>query len=332
MRKLLLVVCIAALAWSGYWYFGSRAVENGLKDWIGERRADAWQAEFQSLDTRGFPSRFDTTITDLHLANTRQGLAWKAPFFQILALSYRPNHIVAVWPPEQTIATPFETIKVTSELMRASLVLKPDSKLTLDRSGFDLGSFDLESDRGWNASIENGRFFTKSVETKEHTHDVWIEATRIRPSHAFKAAFDPEDLLPLTFQGITIDTELGFDGPWDLVAIEQAAPLLTNLKIRDLHMSWGELDLRIAGEVAIDRAGIPTGAITIKAKNWRDMVRLAATSGLLAPGYAVTVENVLEKLAGLSGSTKTLDTPLTFENGRMKLGPLPLGPAPKFKR
>ena len=88
----------------------------------------------------------------------------------------------------------------------------------------------------------------------------------------------------------------------------------------------------MAGKISIDRAGLVSGALTVKARNWRDMLALAIANGLIPQELAGPVENALDMLAGLSGDKKTLDTPLTFENGKTKLGPLVLGPAPRIAR
>jgi hypothetical protein len=99
----------------------------GAKAWFADRSAQGWVADYDTIETRGFPSRFDTTINTLELADPRTGWAWSAPFFQVFALSYKPNHIIAVWPNEQTIATPLARANITAEDMRASAVFLHDT-------------------------------------------------------------------------------------------------------------------------------------------------------------------------------------------------------------
>ena len=61
------------------------------------------------------------------------------------------------------------------------------------------------------------------------------------------------------------------------------------------------------------------------------MLSIAQSSGLLPESLLPTVERGLEVLAGLSGSSETIDAPLTFQNGLVKIGPIPLGPAPLIR-
>ena len=111
MRILFFAICAMALAWSGYWIVGAISLERTLIDWLEQRRLDGWVAEASSVNTRGFPNRFDSTFSDLELADPSTGMAWTAPFFQIFSLSYRPNHIIAVLPERHQFRTPEQTIE-----------------------------------------------------------------------------------------------------------------------------------------------------------------------------------------------------------------------------
>lgn len=330
VRKLLAVIFAAAALWGGYWFVGSRAVETGLSTWLSDRQGDGWIAEYSSLRTRGFPSRFDTTITDLQLVDPRTGVAWSAPEFQILALSYKPNHIIAVLPAEQTVASPFERIKVTNDDMRGSVVFEPDTSLALNRSSFVIDNFVLASNRGWNTGIQTGRLVTRQTTAQTDAHDIFFEASGVSPSAGLLSRLDPAGVLPKIFETLTIDMTVGFDAPWDRIAIETSRPQIVSLDLKKLQATWGDLDLRAAGELAVDGAGIPEGSITIKAVNWREMLNIAVSAGVLPPKIAPTVERAMELLAGMSGNPKTLDAPLSFQNGRIWFGPVPLGAAPRL--
>ena len=106
MRNLIILIIAACMLWGGYWFAGSRAVQSGLTGWFSDQQRNGWIVEYSALKTRGFPNRFDTTITDLTLVDPRSGVAWLLPNFQIFALSYKPNHIIAVWPERQSIKLP----------------------------------------------------------------------------------------------------------------------------------------------------------------------------------------------------------------------------------
>ncbi len=330
MRILLVVVLLVAAAWGGYWFIGARAVESSLANWIEERREEGWVADYSSLETRGFPNRFDTTITELHLADPETGLAWSAPVFQILALSYRPNHIIAVWPGEQTVATPLQRISVTADTFRGSLVLQPDTSLELDRAVVELSDVKLASTDGWSASLESGSLGTRQTVGRPNTHDIGFDAVGLRPSRDLLDALDPSGSLPQVFDRIHIETTIAFDAPWNRFAVEDRRPQITAFDLNRLDAKWGGMDLQAAGELTVDGAGIPTGRITVRARNWREMLDVAVATGLVADGLEGALERALELLAGLSGSPETLDAPLSFQNGIVTFGPIPLGTAPRL--
>ncbi|RVT86550.1 DUF2125 domain-containing protein [Rhodobacteraceae bacterium CCMM004] len=328
MRILVAIAVIAAALWGGYWFVGATAVERALAAWIAERRSDGWVADYATLDTRGFPNRFDTTLTDLDIADPATGWAWTAPFFQILALSYRPTHVIAVWPEAQSLATPLERIDIASDTLRASVVFEADTALTLDRATLVAEAVRLRSNAGWNAALAEARLATRQTAARPLAHDLGFEARDLVLAEALRDGLDPTGLLPGTVARLAVDATVAFDAPWDRFAVERARPQPTAIDLRLAEAQWGDLALKLAGSLEVDAEGRPEGEIVVKATNWRDMIAIAVASGALPEGMAGTLEGGLGLLAGLSGDPKTLDVPLRFADGRVSLGPIPLGPAP----
>ncbi len=330
MRILIAVVLAAAALWSGYWFVGSQALEGRLKAWFEARRGEGWVAEVGAIDVRGFPNRFDTTLSELDLADPETGLAWSAPFFQLLALSYRPHHVIAVWPHEQAVATPAERIEVVTRDMRASVVFDGGTDLALDRATLVLDGLRLQSSLGWEADLPEGRFATRRRPGSRTAHQIGAEVHDLTLGPGLRERLDPGRALPPEIDTLHLDMTVDFDAPWDRRAVEAARPQPTRLDLDDLSARWGALSLRAAGELTVDAAGIPTGRVTVEATNWREMIALAVGAGILPEALSGTVERALEVLAGLSGTRDTLDVPLAFADGRVSFGPVPLGPAPRL--
>lgn len=331
MRFLLIAVVVAALGWSGYWFFGARSTERGLEDWLVAREAEGWAVGAADISTIGFPNRFDTTLSELELADPETGVAWKAPFFQILTLSYKPHHIVVVWPDRQSLATPNQTIAITSADMRGSLVFEPDVDLALDRSTFEFDSMGLVSTADWNAALENGLMSVRQTPGTRNSYDFSLKATGLRMPGGARDAVANSGMVSDSLETVQIDATILFDAPWDRHAIEERRPQPRHIDLQGARATWGQLDLRIAGELAVDGEGKPSGEITVKATNWRDILQLAIQTGALPKELGGVVEGGLNMVARMSGNSKTIDVPLTFKNGRVTLaGLIPLGPAPKL--
>ena len=330
MRRLIVIVLAAALIWMGYWAVAATLLERGLAGWLNARQAEGWVAESADITVSGFPTRFEITIDALELADPATGVAWQMPRFGIEAASARPQRITATWPAEQTIASPFERIAVLSDRMQAEIGFEPGTALVLHTADVGMSGVRLISTTGWEAELADGRLTTAQVDGAENTHDIDFEATAVRPSSGLRDSLDPAGVLPDEVETLRIAARVGFDAPWDRFAIERARPQPVSVDLDELRATWGRLDLRAAGALTVDGDGVPEGRITVKATNWREMVGLARAGGLLPEALVPTVERALELLAALSGPPETLDAPLSFQNGFVSFGPVPLGPAPRL--
>lgn len=328
MRLLTLLVLLAALAWSGFWLLGYGALTTAVPQWFEDRRAEGWVAEYDDLSVSGFPSRLDSTFENPTLADPQTGVAWDAPFFNLHALTYRPNHVIAVWPNSQSIAIPGEKLSVTTGDMRASLVLDPGTDLALNRANVAIESLGATSTANWQLAASGVNLAMHRDAADTSTYRLAFKADGLTPpaGYALPNGID----LPRSFSSFRADLTATFDRPWDRSAIEQSRPQPTALDLTLAEVIWGDLQLHAAGKVSIDTSGYPTGDITIRAVNWHDILNVARQSGHLPANVLDTVEQALGFIAQLSGNANELDIPLTFSNGATKLGPLPIGPAPRI--
>ncbi|MXQ08491.1 DUF2125 domain-containing protein [Alphaproteobacteria bacterium GH1-50] len=330
MRRLLVVILAAAGLWMGYWAVGSIALERALNGWVEARRDEGWAADLGGLDVRGFPNRFDTILTDVAVADPETGVAWRAEFLQLLALAYRPTEVIAVLPPTHRLSTPLQGIEFTSDRTRGSIYLGASTQLPLDRSTVVAENLSLSSTLGWQADLDEARFATASVPVRENAHRVGAEITGLRLPEALDRALDPVDILPDRIARLRLDAEMGFTAPWDRRAIEVARPQITDIDLADLSLNWGDVLFEAAGTLSVDEAGIPEGRIDLRAVEWRRLLDMAVSTGIVDPALKDTFERGLGILAALSGRPDTIDAPLTFRGGLMAIGPVPIGPAPRI--
>lgn len=321
--RLIVIVLAGALVWMIWWAFGQGAYEKGLNAWIEDRRAEGWVADLGELNTAGFPNRFDTTLMDVHLADPDTGIAWTAPKMQFLSLAYKPHQVIAVLPDGHKFSTPFDTFDITHDDARASLFLKPGTTLALDRARLVIDTLQVNSSAD-RLALAEGRFAAESVAATTDTYRVGAEILTLTPTEATKALLDPGGLLPESVETLRLDADLAFDRPWDRRAVEASRPQLTAIDLTDLSARWGNITFRAAGELTVNQ-GIPEGAITVRAVEWRKLLAMAFSAGWLPQSAVGPLESGLELL---SGRTDTLDAELQFSQGSIWLGPIPLGPAP----
>lgn len=330
MRRLLVIVLVAATAWAGYWVFGATASQKTTESWLEARRSEGWQVEYSDLTVRGFPNRFDTTLTDLVLTDPDTGLSWSAPFFQVFALSYQPNHLIAAWPNTQSFATPYQKITVETDAMTASLKVHPNTQLALDSATVVVENARLSSTAGWKAAANSVNAAIRETVGIDQTYDIGLEADTVTPGDALRDLLDADGSLPDIIEAVRVDLEVGFARNLDIRAIEQDRPDITKLNIDSSSGTWGELQLRAKGALNVDAQGRPTGEVAVNARNWREMLALAVNAGALPAEAAGAAELGLGFLASLSGAENSLDAPLSFKDGRTYLGPIPIGEAPRL--
>jgi hypothetical protein len=330
MNRLIVWILIVAGVWMGLWAAGSVFYEKQLQGWIEQRRAQGWAADVADLKVRGFPNRFDTTLSEVTMADPATGVAWSAPFVQFLSLAYKPHQLIAVLPERHLFSTPLQTMTISHEKAQGSLFLQPQSTLPLNRAVFVIDRLLVSSSLGWEVGLAEGRFAAEADAAAENGYRIGAEILRLTPSRETRDRLDPAGVLPSTIDAMRLDASLRFTAPWDRFAIEQSRPQVTSIDLDDLSASWGSITFRAAGDLLIDEYGVPEGRITVKAVEWRRLLEMAVGTGLVASSFLPVLERALEVMASLEGSPETLDAPLTFQRGLITLGPIPLGPAPRI--
>lgn len=332
MRTLLAIVILAALAWGGWWFFQSSMRDRALTAWLEERRAAGWVAEAEDVSVSGFPNRVDSTVTRLSLADPAAGWSWQADALEILSLSWKPHHIIAALPGQQVVSTPYQTLTFDSELLRGSVLFRPNTRLELDHSTFEIEGMEIVGNSGWTAGIGEALLATRQAEGQAFAHDVSFTAENIRLPGELLAATRSEGVLPPAASRLALDATMRFDGPWDRSTVEAGSPALLGIDVRDVSVTWGSLDLRGRGMLGVDARGYAEGKLDIRARNWQQMLDLAERAGAVDPTLAGAIRGGLGLIARLSGDADAIEVPLAFENGWTRLGPIPVGPAPVLAR
>ncbi len=334
MRALLAIVVLAALGWGGFWYWNASMRDRALTNWLEERRAAGWIAEGEVRVT-GFPNRVDSIVTGLELANPAEGWSWSAPEFKILSQTWRPHHVIAVWPEHQTIATPYDTIAVTAGRMVGSVVFEPNLRLGLDHSTVELRDIALAGGSGWQAGLGEALFSIRqspAPDAAPFTYDLDFNAKGLDLPEAWIERVKQSGLLPEKITLGHVAAALTFDRAWDRPAIEGDSPTLRSVAISEARFTWGRLDLAASGTLGVDARGYAEGKLELVANNWRGMLDVAERTGAISSTLAGSLRAALGLYAALSGGGESLRAPLAFENGKTLLGPVPIGLAPMLGR
>ena len=330
MKALLAVLAVLAAVGSGAWALGARSTERAIESWLDARAAEGWLVNVGAVDTGGYPTRYTTGFTDLELADPDTGWVWTAPDFTLDQQVWALDRITATWPAEQTLASPMERLRITSDELTADLDVAFRENLALDASAMVMRGMVIESDSGERMAVAEARSQVTRQAGQAARYDVVFTARDVTPPAALARLLDPERALPATMEQMRYVAEMAFDRPWDLSALEVSRPQITQVALEEMQASWGPMLLRAAGTLDVDAEGRASGEIAVRAENWQQMLEVSSRAGLVAEAVRDTVEAALRFVARLSGRPEDIDATLRFDRGFVFLGPIPLGEGPRF--
>lgn len=327
MRVILWLVALFAVLWGGFWYFGARTLRAETEAALTQMKAEG-RVDYSAFDLGGFPARFDLSVTDPALADPGGRWRWRAPSLTVYALAYDPGKIIALLPSGQTIETGGETITLTTTDMRASAGFGLSTALPLLHAEAISDATEAKSDLGWTLAAQQLRLAIREEDAKSFRYRLGAEATALALSGP-PAEILARANLPASPGQARIDADATFSRALDRAAID-TPPMLRALALSALELDWGDLSLRGDGRIDISASGTPEGAINLRLRNWRGLPPLLVATGTVPPEMEKQLADMMQQLAALSGDPAELALPLTFKAGWMALGPLPLGPAPRF--
>jgi hypothetical protein len=335
MRKLLGVTLVLAALWSGYWFVGSSAVRNGVDSWFADAARQGLVAENTGVTVAGFPNRFDLTIDGLRLADPKSAYGWTAPFVQVFAMTWKPWHIIAAFPPDQQVFIPDDVITLTSQHMLASLRASPSTDLPLAEARIAGTSLALASQQGWTLGMGD---FTVALRADPALgpagYDLGFDLAPLTPDPGFMAKLKtvtipdlPASDLPDVVDTLSGNIALTLSAPLDRHAGE-TKPYLTRVKVKEFDLAWGPLTATAKGVIEADDNGYAAGKVTIDVTNWNRLPPVLVAAGVIKPEVAPTIARGMQALAAQTPDLSVLSLTLEMKDGQMKLFGFPLGPAP----
>ena len=194
MRKLIVLVVVLATLYGGYWFVGKSQIQARLSEALAEVNAGPMDVSYDSLKTRGFPSRFDTTFTNLVIDDPAARVGWETPVFQLLALSYQPNNMRAYFPQEQVFVVDGERFTLFTEKMVARGQVSASAALAVQQAELELHNPRLRTEEG--AELALARLFAavRLTPETEKTYDVFFEARSIVLPEDIRVLLDPNGL------------------------------------------------------------------------------------------------------------------------------------------
>jgi len=331
MRKLIVLVVVMASLYGAYWFVGQSQIQSRLSAAVVDMDAGDMNVSYGTLETNGFPSRFDTTITDLVVEDPIARVRWETPIFQLLALSYQPNNVRAYFPQEQVFDIDGERFTLFTEEMAARGQFSPSASLAFQQAELELLNPRLRTEEG--AELALARFFAamRLTPNTPQTYDVYFEARAIVMPEDIRRMIDPQNLQPPVIQSLRLDSDITLTSPIELNGGTDDVPALALLSVRELAFEWGDMSVSAIGDIVPDDAGVLNGSISLSARNWQQALTLAVSTGAVKDDNRSLITEVASNLDETPHIPDTLTVTLTITDGEMAIGGFPLGTAPRLR-
>lgn len=325
MYRLVVILIWAAVLFSGYWFAASYLLQSGPAQAAAVLARDGVGLRYGSVTTTGFPARFDVAVTDVELVHA--DWAWQGPRLDVQADSLRPLAVNVTLPQEQTLRFAGQTLRITSEDWQAEASVRPTARLAFHSGSLRMGRTDVISDEGWQLALRRLEASLDLVGDQGARYAARIMAEDIALPEQLRGRIDPQGRLGARVALIEGRAQVTLARPLDR-NLQGRMPDLDNLELENLQIDWGPVTAQMAGEIAVDAAGIPTGQITLRTRQWQTVVDLLVTAEVIDDGIARTVTRLAGFMADADGM---LAIPISFQDGLTLVGPVPVGPAPRLR-
>jgi hypothetical protein len=325
-RTLLSTALGLALAWSVYWWVGADRTKQEINDWLQAQRSAGWVAEIGAVRVTGYPNRFDSVFEGLELADPAAGWRWQADDFNILALSYRPNHLILTFPGVHRFDTPEGGFAVQGEVLRASVEASGGG--IVQQAILEGAGLRLETETG--IVVVDAASAAVAETTSPEVQRLGLSLNGVTLDDALKSELDPSGLFPHVIEQLHFDATLVFETAPALPVVTDL-PVINEVSLRNASLRWGDADIRAKGTLERGTNDFAEGAIEVRVRDWERLLAAAERSGDFQPQAIEALRLGLALVAGLSGDSGAIEATVAFRDGIARIGPFPLGPAPLMR-
>src|SRR5258708_9965787 len=313
-----------------YWWLATRALDQAVERWVDQRRGEGYRVEWRQRARGGFPLWIEARFEQPSLARPDGPTPWSWEG-ESLVLS------APVWNPS-AVAIAGRGRHILSYLGQV-----PPVRLTGDgftgRLGFAAGKLD----QGELEIVEPALWIEPekpeaSARRLRLGLDKWIPGPTDEKTESAAGR--------ITLSGLVLaphlTQRLPFPEPIDMSvtaslfgSLEAGPPARTLAAWRDaggiveigrLDLIWGPLNLTGNGTVSLDDSMRPLGAGTAAIRGWEQTLDRLVAVGAVQSRQASIARAVLSALSKPTPGGAEVTVPLTAQDGRLSVGPVPVMP------
>lgn len=308
-----------------YWYKLADGISDGLKVWLGKRRAEGFQAEAGPISTSGFPFDIELTVGDAVLGRGTPGQArawrWQGRKLTARLSPFEPWRIELATPAAQDMTfteSPgnLKKLRLQADDARGVIEIGPDGRLARVRTDFMI--------LGLSGSALPGPVAARhlTLESRwrgadaQHAIEVSLQADAVQlPAKTDPVLGDAVDVARL-------DATVSGPPPrsWTDPAIRVWRDDGGTVEITRARIKWGPLDATSVGTMALDQDMRPLISATAGLIDYDKTIRAYKKADFITPLNAAALTIALNMLQ--RDPEGRIRIAVTGQNGRLKVGPV----------
>ena len=346
MRRVLLVaagivvtIVIAVAGYTGYWFIAAGEIGDRIDDWAEKQREQGLEIETRGTFVSGFPLRFEVTLREPRIQDTRNGWRWTSDSLRAEASAWDFSE-VTVFPDRrnavQVLVEGGEWREIDAHIGGGKLTVKLDDNRRFRQVTLDLQ--ELEIAGVWPEKVAQiGSLQANGVAIDDDGSGEQVLKTSI----AVRDGVLPSDLaegLGETLDFLDIDASVVGSIPSERgtnEAITAWRDAGGTLELNGFRVRWGPLGIESAGTIALDGAMRPIAALTADIIGYGDVIDALIMSNMIPLGDAFIAKvafNMLAEKPEDGGPPVLRGVPVTAQDGTLtvatikvaELPPLPL--------
>ena len=333
------VIVIAVAGYTGYWFIAAGEIGDRIDDWAEKQRAEGLEIESGGTYVSGFPLRFEVTLREPRIHDTRNGWRWATDSLRAEASAWDFSE-VTVYPDRrnsvQGLVEGGEWRDIEAEIGGGRLTVRLDGDRRFQEVALDLQGVEVTG--VWPERVAQiGSLQANGVAIDDDGSGEQVLKTSI----AVRDAVLPSDLaegLGESLDFLDIDASVVGSIPSERgtnEAITAWRDAGGTLELNDFRVRWGPLGIESAGTIALDGAMRPIAALTADIIGYGDVIDALIMSNMIPLGDAFIAKvafNMLAEKPEDGGPPVLRGVPVTAQDGTLtvatikvaELPPLPL--------
>jgi hypothetical protein len=316
-----MLTSLVALLWAGYWFVAATKLKSEVLKLIQNANTEPWSVVYSDISLRGFPNRFDITINDLKFEHADFNISWSLPYFQILSLSYKPNHLILAFPKRQIIRKRQQNMIFDSARMLASISFEDYKFNKLNKFVLDIENSELALADGTKLKANSSTFAIRTQKTKNNTYQAGIRSNGISIDTPHNYSFGQAFVWPQDEVSLKIDTQISFAKAMKIKT--KNLPPVIKLKVNTAEIISPNFMMGSTAELSYLADGLPNGNIHIRVSNWSDFLQKSIKKNS-------NLYDNLKFIFKLANDSDELKLDFKIKKGNIFLGPILLGTFPEL--